>query len=432
MRVLTDDGGSGAGGRLRSPGVLARAARSARGGMTDPPTPPRQSRGARLDVSDIPKIKRIVVHIGTEKTGTTTIQGFLSLNRRELQQEGVLYPSFSGKRGGSQWGFVAAVHERPWKHGFGVNLGIVDRQSADAYCAQLISAVDHEIRESCCHSLLISSEHFHSRLNSLNSIAKLKQFLGRWSDDVRIVLFIRRQDRMAVSRYSTKLKSGKVKLGKMKGPFHLDSIRSRKYYDYDLIYSEWAHVFGVENVTVLVYERCVQASDGLLGNFCSVCGLSFYGKSIPKNINLSLSESGIELLLMLNAVWPVDKGRKSSALRARLVALIGDRYAGRCDLVTRREAEYFYDNFAEGNTRLANRLFAGGNQALFDVDFSQYPPQIATRTALDRRGGVLIGGRIVRLICLLMRQGLSPIRGVSAWVSGARTRLGLLCGRGRR
>ena len=39
------------------------------------------------------------VHIGTPKTGTTSIQACLSSNREMLERQNMAYPSTSGKNG---------------------------------------------------------------------------------------------------------------------------------------------------------------------------------------------------------------------------------------------------------------------------------------------------------------------------------------------
>ena len=36
---------------------------------------------------------QILLHIGQSKTGTSAIQAYLSLNRKELARNGILYPS---------------------------------------------------------------------------------------------------------------------------------------------------------------------------------------------------------------------------------------------------------------------------------------------------------------------------------------------------
>ena len=42
-------------------------------------------------------IDECILHIGTEKTGTTSIQKFLATNRTLLKANGVLYPLSPGK-----------------------------------------------------------------------------------------------------------------------------------------------------------------------------------------------------------------------------------------------------------------------------------------------------------------------------------------------
>ena len=42
--------------------------------------------------------KNIIIHAGTHKTGTTFLQSFLSLNFKELLNEGILFP-LSGRIG---------------------------------------------------------------------------------------------------------------------------------------------------------------------------------------------------------------------------------------------------------------------------------------------------------------------------------------------
>ena len=82
------------------------------------------------------QVDRIVLHIGTEKTGTSSVQHFLSKNRVALAAEGVVYPRFTGPNGGSQWGVVAAVLEQPWKMDIGTRLGIRDEIGAETYRQQ--------------------------------------------------------------------------------------------------------------------------------------------------------------------------------------------------------------------------------------------------------------------------------------------------------
>ena len=79
------------------------------------------------------RFARCVLHIGTEKTGTSTIQRFLTINRAALIRDGVIYPSVTGKNGGTQWGFVACAQKEPWKTDVGEVLEIHSASDQAAY-----------------------------------------------------------------------------------------------------------------------------------------------------------------------------------------------------------------------------------------------------------------------------------------------------------
>lgn len=60
---------------------------------------------------------KVVIHIGTHKTATTTIQDTFSQNAKLLRQHGVIYPRlsrFTGHHGlVSDWGRLPKVYDLP-------------------------------------------------------------------------------------------------------------------------------------------------------------------------------------------------------------------------------------------------------------------------------------------------------------------------------
>jgi len=330
-----------------------------------------QDRGGGMESSGTAvRVDRIVLHIGTEKTGTSAIQHFLSKNRAALAADGFVYPEFTGPNGGSQWGFVAAIAQRPWRMDFGARLGIRDEASAANYRQRLLTAIDQELL--ACpgrHTLLLSCEHFHSRLRKPRRLEALKQLLSRWSDRVEVIVYLRRQDLVAVSHYSTQLKSGRSKPQVF--PPVADGLPY--YYDYERIYDNWCQVFDEQAVQAALYEQHNTAGDGLLSDFCSRAGILEEGKKRPARVNESLSEIGAALLREVNRQWPKQPLDGPNPSRELLVAGIAREHPGRCSPVTRSEAEAFYAHFVDSNARLAARAFPALSTALFAPDFSDYP-----------------------------------------------------------
>ncbi|BFM20140.1 hypothetical protein [Gilvimarinus japonicus] len=323
------------------------------------------------------RVDRIVLHIGTEKTGTSSIQHFLSNNRAELAAEGVVYPRFTGLNGGSQWGVVAAVQGRPWKTEIGARLGIRNKGGADTYRQRLLEAFDQELL-ACpgCHTLILSSEHFHSRLIGPARLHALKKLLSRWSDNVQVVVYFRRQDRVAISHYSTKLKTGQAE------PRVFSAIAGDLlpyYYDYERIYANWSRVFGEKALHAGIFAPKHLAGGDLLTDFCDRIGIAEEGKSRPAKINESLSETGVQLLLELNRQWPKEPLKGVNPSRELLAASIGREHRGRNVPATRAQAQAFYAHFAPGNARLAKKAFPALVGPLFDEGFSDYPEVLAPR-----------------------------------------------------
>lgn len=335
-------------------------------------------------MSKVPKVERCILHIGTEKTGTSSIQHFLSMNRLALMAEGVVYPRFTGMDGGSQWGFVAAVLRRPWRSNLGARLNIHNDADASRYRSALISAIEEEIM-ACkeAKALLISCEHFHSRLVNPKLICSLKDLLGRWTDSFRVIVYFRRQDRLAVSYYSTKLKSGVI------DPLVFPPekrLNLHYYYDYAQIFENWAHVFGGEAMAPGLFEQKDLLAGDLLSDFCAKAGLSMAGKKRPGRVNTSLNERGVDLLHRLNRRWPKTRANSRNLVRRSLVYLIKKKYCGKHYPVSREQALRFFERFRDSNERLAAQAFPNHQSPLFSDNFADYPTQVAS---LDKATGWL-------------------------------------------
>lgn len=319
------------------------------------------------------RFKRCVLHIGTEKTGTKMIQKFLARNRSALAREGVVYPRSTGEHGGSQGAFVVCVQNDPWASDIGVNLGIRSLADQTAYRDALTKSLHKEFKRKVkAEALIISSEHCHSRLTTIEEISRLKAFLETWVNSFEVVMYLRRQDRVSVSHYSTKLKVGHTEP---------DVLSYRPYYyDYDQIYDNWSFVFGAESVRVRLFERTELIGGDLLEDFCSICRLNIAGKEIPSPVNQSINQAGVDFLLELNRQLPRVVNDKRNEVRNQLALFIAKLCAGKSELCSREQAITFYQQFREGNERLRGKVFPDRNGPLFDEDFGDYPERLEIET----------------------------------------------------
>lgn len=230
---------------------------------------------------------KITVHIGLEKTGTTTIQGFLNRKRDALREQGVLFPMAPGKS--NQMLLAAAAMTA----NVNIRARALQKLGPD-FADDLARDIQAEIDEAKPQRLLFSNEHCSSRLHTVEEVERLKTFLAKFGDDVTILVYLRRQDEFLLSTYSTSVKSGSVK------PFAIPKDRKLKArYDFRAFLELWSGVFGQSAVRPRLFQPDSWVGGDLLTDFCDAAELDIEDRDAPAR-NLSLSAEGLELIRLLN------------------------------------------------------------------------------------------------------------------------------------
>ena len=198
---------------------------------------------------------RCIVHIGIEKTGTTSIQRALSQNRAVLEQQGVAL-GWPEEVENSRY-LVAYFREKPddfW--------AAREWQSAEDRLSSLeplMAGLDEEIAKAppSTEAMIFSSEHFHSRLTEESEIRALADFLGKRFETITIVCFVRPQASTVLSLYSTALRAGHAVPYRL---FAQNMLGNREYLDHALTLSKWASAFGEARISVRPYP--MRAEEG--------------------------------------------------------------------------------------------------------------------------------------------------------------------------
>jgi hypothetical protein len=317
------------------------------------------------------RFKNCIIHIGTIKTGTKTIQDFLCQKRKLLRRHGVLYPYTPLGNSSSQWEFVAAAHPAPWTQDIGRSFNITDAESHARFKSALSSDLTTEFaRAKSAHTLLISSEHLQSRLVRTEDIFALKEYLSQWTETFEIVVYFRRQDRLALSFLSTRLKSHERM--DIEQPMHVIN-RSPHLYDYASIYDRWAGVFGESAMSGRVFQEPAEGGRDLISDFCGAIGLAVKPTGKTVILNRSLNQKGFHFLVRFNKIYPIESWDGRFEDRVALIKTLSDLYTGKFFPISRVQAEAFYSQFSEANETLRARAFPHLPKPLFDEDFSEYP-----------------------------------------------------------
>jgi len=350
--------------------------------------------------SDGKHMAQAVLHIGTEKTGTTSIQAFLSRNRSVLRRKkSVLYPRSPGIVNHLKISAYAADTGK----GIAKWLGPGELREHERRREEFAEAFVEEVIGAKCSRLLLSNEHCHSRLSSVREIARLNELLSRVAQSTRIVIYLRRQDRMAVSLYSTAIKEGYAPEA------FFDHGPKKYYFNLLAIYKNWAEVFGAANMSVRIFAPAEFAEGDLYRDFMLATGIGWDEElTVPeKRLNTSISLIGQELLKEFNASVRrgMPRGRQAESTE-RFVRLISKHLTGMGKRPARSEALEFYRRFIEKNEALRRLCFPSRLAPLFDEDFSEYPEKA---DSLDPRNRELMD--VVLAIC---REGFWDVRGLEA------------------
>lgn len=182
--------------------------------------------------------QRIILHVGTPKTGTTAIQSAMATGREQLSGLGVCYPK-AGEPGRGLHGH----HNLAYEIAPGPNR-LKFRQEYGTW-ANLVE----EVRKSGASTVLISSEAFRFHLARLLA-ARIAEF---WpAERIEVVLYLRPQWEYIESGYNQLARFGGIE-GESIAQFWMR--QSKRLGDYRHLISVWEQNFPNSLVTFLPYTR---------------------------------------------------------------------------------------------------------------------------------------------------------------------------------
>ncbi|KGE04731.1 hypothetical protein [Pseudohaliea rubra] len=315
---------------------------------------------------------RAVIHIGTEKTGSSSLQAYLCSGAGELAVAGVHCCTSAGD--GNNRALVTAFMDLEESDDYTRLHGLDDTETRAAWRAAYLEAFEAEVAACTADLFVISSEHFHSRLLAPAQVAALAAFLRPLFDDIQVRVYLRRQDELALSFYSQKLRAGFIP------PTILPLANVRRsprtpppYFDFQALLERWADAFGEAAVYPCLYDRSLLQGGEVVSDFCHFAALPLLDVVLPSPVNTALSAPAQAALLRFNECCGGDRESRERhrPTRNALAAYLQAHGAGRSVLPARAEAEEFYAAFAAGNAAVARRWF--GREQLFNEDFSRYP-----------------------------------------------------------
>ena len=210
---------------------------------------------------------RVIIDIGTPKTGSTYRQGFFAKNREKLSSHDIYLPSDKALLIGHEnpdWYWqgavnhtwvVAACAENPHPS---INSWAGGKQRTQSDIMHL--AQEALNKNSNSGTTIISSEYISAHLRTPNEISTFKNVLLSDYSEFQIIFWVRHPVALAASAISTLVKSGGVWSG------NLEDIWSYLLKPDELM-NNWGKVFGHDNITVRPYYEHGRSDYEIMSDF---------------------------------------------------------------------------------------------------------------------------------------------------------------------
>jgi hypothetical protein len=313
--------------------------------------------------------KKCFLHIGMEKTGTTSIQKFWIKNRQALKRRGYFYSRVMGRD--NHVNLIVYARED--------NTSDNQRKRALARAGLNLNdfrkKLEAEFRdEASCESgrnLVLSNEHLQSRLTTISEKVRLKNLILKVCGNIDVYLYVRRQDLVATSVFGTRLLSGGLTtLGEI-FPKIVEGEELPYFYNYKRIYDEYVDVFGVDNVHVRFFEKDRLVEHDVRIDFLDWIGITERSEfRFGPRENESISVAAQFFMSRMNVHNPAFYGKAPNPLRGEVDKRASRLCGGRGRRPARDEAIAFYKHFHKDNSDLFKSAGIDGN---FAEDFSTFP-----------------------------------------------------------
>lgn len=304
-------------------------------------------------------MKKLFLHIGPPKTGTSTIQDFLYHNRNNLRNFGYLYPQtgikFSGQHNLAQIiikSELAKPNAGTWKE------------------------FHSEIENANFENIIISSEFF--SMANKKQIEILKSELKFY--EVTIIIYLRRQDLRLESQYTEAVKKGRCAIDILS---FVEKRRNES--DYYKLLERWKQAFGINNLIVRPLEKA--QIPNICHDILKTVGIDDYNSfSKIDNTNIRPGRKALEVLKLANKVYKnlPKKSREKSVRKIKNYLQDNWNEEGKYRLISYSESVKIIEEYKESNQAVAQEYLGRKDGVLFYEPLEYYEDDNCTIEDLSK------------------------------------------------
>jgi hypothetical protein len=314
--------------------------------------------------------KRLILHIGAPKCGSSAIQIHLALNRKALADAGVLVPSvdldLTGLIEGHQIWFIEDLKSRT---------------DAVEWLSDRLRALADHMDANGMHTLILSAENISGYPWLANIFAEASVEF-----DIRVVLYIRRQDDYIISAWQ------------QWGLKECDSFDS--YIDKDKpilarwgeILTPWELTVGHKRILLRPFRRDMLHDGDVVADFFNALGLPRDGMMpVPQISNPSYDEHLGDLAHRIRDVFSGPHDFRFFQVMETLLGVKGFKSRQSSHLMSLAERQEFLARYEADNTALRDRYLPQfGDRPLFEPPGLEAVALLSDSEKLRAENGVLI------------------------------------------
>ncbi len=317
-------------------------------------------------------MKTLYLHIGSPRTGTTSIQHFCHVNKDVLEEKGYCFPIFPhdyphnrsrlnpARRNGL---FLEAVYMD--------ENGVRDKEKEAEILKDGMERLQ-EVFETYDQVILSDEGIWRAATKRRKSIWRdLHKEAEKGGFIVKVIAYIRRQDELVKSWWNQTVKHGISESNAMKWERYLEVYPQYINLDYFTLLKAAADEFGVENIIVRRFHKKYFVDGSLLADFMDILGLRLTDEyRIPEQSvkNTRMSENLCEIKRIINGMPEVEL--KERWRYERLLRDLSEHSDGETlrRMFSPAEASDFMEKYADSNEQLYQMFFADGGSLFLEKD----------------------------------------------------------------
>jgi hypothetical protein len=338
------------------------------------------------------RFKACSLHIGTEKTGSTSLQSCFGLNLPLFEESGYFIPKSLARPvdditlNHSHLAMISMNDER-----FDDDLRregqVFDRDQLNQTRRDIFTRFSEEVAAASptLHTIILSNEQCHSRLSTPEEVHNLKDFLDHFCETYSITVYLRPQHELAISQHGMFVSNGIYNIDTFPpfpppAGYNRDIYTNRAYFDYKAMMDRWSQVFGTASLHPRIYAADTLRGGDVVSDF--MADISLHGRNFqhPARSNTNIAPLGLALLNDFYRHFGESDRSGAPLLRERIRNAVRTCFPGSGATPGRAQVVAFLAQFEAGNETIRARWFPS-RADLFNIDMGKFP-EIAPTTTL--------------------------------------------------